>query len=156
VKHATSTTSKETPMRQSTITSNKPLTRRTAIIPGLFVALLAVAALAASAEPAGAVTQQKLEKAGWVCIAPLPVADEQHCFRPRGFERFLGEKARAVTALVFDPSGQEFLGTEINVRGDIFHGQPCPTDPPTYEYTYLGPIFGLDYWACHRFDSDHL
>jgi hypothetical protein len=23
-------------------------------------------------------------------------------------------------------------------------------------YTYLGPIFGLDYWACHRFDSDHL
>ena len=58
-------------------------------------------------------------------------------------------------ALVFDASGREYFGTELNVRAGHLHGQPCPTDPPTYEYTYLGPIFGLDYWACHRFDSDH-
>jgi hypothetical protein len=143
-------------MHQSTITEEKPRMGRSALISGLFVGLLATAALAASAAPAGAVTQQKLEKAGWVCIAPLPVTDEQHCARPRGFERFMSEQAKTLTFLVFDHDGEEFLGTEFNVRGDIFHGQPCPTDPPTYEYTYLGPIFGLDYWACHRFDSDHL
>jgi hypothetical protein len=40
-----------------------------------------------------------------------------------------------MTFLVFDPSGEKFLGTEFNIRGDIFNGQPCPTDPPTYEYT---------------------
>jgi hypothetical protein len=136
--------------------NKKPATRRTAVIPGLFVGLLAVAAMAVSAGPAGAVTQSKLEKAGWTCIAPLPVTDEQHCFGPNGFEGLISGEAKAVKALVFDPSGQEFLGVEINIRSDVFHGQPCPTDPPTYEYTYLGPIFGLDYWACHRFDSDHL
>jgi hypothetical protein len=53
-------------------------------------------------------------------------------------------------------AAEPYAGTERLIRGDLFHNQPCPTDPPTYEYTYLGPIFGLDYWACHRFDSDHL
>lgn len=130
--------------------------RRTTIITSLLAVALAAVALAASASPAGAVTQSGLEKAGWSCIAPLPVTDEQHCARPGGLERFISGQAKTMTLLVFDPSGKEFLGTEFNVRGDIFHGQPCPTDPPTYEYTYLGPIFGLDYWACHRFDSDHL
>jgi hypothetical protein len=130
--------------------------RRTPVIVGLSVGLLAAVALAGSAAPAAAATAPQLEKAGWTCVAPVPVTDEQHCFAPNGFQRLITEEAKAVKALVFDPSGQEFLGVEINVRGDIFHGQPCPTDPPTYEYTYLGPIFGLDYWACHRFDSDHL
>lgn len=136
--------------------------RRTALIPGLFVGLLVAAAFAASAGPAGAVSQtgavsqSKLEKAGWVCIAPLPVTDEYHCARPGGFARLFSGEAKTMTLLVFDADGEEFLGTEFNIRGDIFQGQPCPTDPPTYEYTYLGPIFGLDYWACHRFDSDHL
>ena len=31
----------------------------------------------------------RLEKAGWTCIAPLPVTDEQHCFAPKGFERLV-------------------------------------------------------------------
>jgi hypothetical protein len=143
-------------MRQSPITTRKPPMRRTPVIVGLSVGLLAAVALAGSAAPAAAATAPQLEKAGWTCVAPVPVTDEQHCFAPNGFQRLITEEAKAVKALVFDPSGQEFLGVEINVRGDIFHGQPCPTDPPTYEYTYLGPIFGLDYWACHRFDSDHL
>ena len=62
-----------------------------------------------------------------------------------------------LTVLVFDAEGEEFLGTETNVRNDLFHNQerPCPTDPPTYRYTYLGGI-GLNYWACHHFASDHL
>jgi hypothetical protein len=130
--------------------------RRFTIIPGVAAVALTAVALAISAAPAGAVTQSQLEKAGWTCIAPVPVTAEQHCFGPKGFERLITEDAKAVKALVFDPSGQDFLGVEVNIRGDVFHGQPCPTDPPSYEYTYLGPIFGIDYWACHRFDSDHL
>jgi hypothetical protein len=146
-------------VRQITIMKGKPSIRRTMLIPGMFVGLLAVAALAASAAPAEAVSQQKLEKAGWFCIAPLHVTHEQHCFGPKGFDRLTdpSSEAKAVKALVFD--GQEFLGVEVNIHDDVFNGQPCPTDPPRYEYTYLNTpeLFpGLNYWACHRFDSDHL
>jgi hypothetical protein len=130
--------------------------RRFTIIPGLLTIALAAVALGASASPANAATTSQLERAGWTCIAPEPVTDEQHCARPGGLERLFSEQAKAMTFLVFDAAGEEFLGTEFNLRGDVFHGQPCPTDPPTFEYTHLLPIFGLDYWACHRFDSDHL
>lgn len=130
--------------------------RRFTIIPGLLAVALAAVALGASASPANAATQSQLEKAGWTCIAPEPVTNEQHCVRPGGLASLFSGQAKTMTFLVFDPTGEEFLGTEFNVRGDIFHGQPCPTDPPSFEYTWLFPIFGLDYWACHRFDSDHL
>ena len=143
-------------MRQSTITKRKSPRGRSALTTSLVVGLLAVAAMAVSAASAGAATQSQLEKAGWTCVPGLPLTEEQHCFSPKGFDRLVSGEAKAVKALVFDPTGRTFLGTELNVRDDVFHGQPCPTDPPTYEYTYLGPIFGLDYWACHRFDSDHL
>jgi hypothetical protein len=128
------------------------------VIPGVVLGLVAAAALIASAGSAGAVNTNTLEKAGWTCITAPPVTDELHCARPGGLERLFTGEAKTLTFLVFDASGEEFLGTEFNIRGDLFHNpdRPCPTDPPTYKYTYLGPIFGLDYWACHRFDSDHL
>jgi hypothetical protein len=149
-------------MRQSAIVRGKPPMRHSPVIAGLFVGLVAAVALAGSAAPARAATAPQLEKAGWTCIPPL-ITDELHCFSPRGFDRLIRGEAKVVKALVFDPRGQEFLGTEINVRNDVFlHGQdrPCPTED-SGEYTYLYPIylqFGLelDYWACHRFDSDHL
>lgn len=56
-----------------------------------------------------------------------------------------------MTFLVFHES--EFLGTELIVRADLFNGQPCPTDPPSRQYTHLLPLLGLDYYACHRYDS---
>ena len=127
--------------------------RRITIITTALAAGLASLAIAG---PASAVTTSALEKAGWNCIAPLPVTDELHCARPGGLPALLTGQTRALTMLVFDSSGTQLLGTEHNVRGDVFNGQPCPTDPPTYKYTYLGPIFGIDYWACHRFNSDHL
>ena len=126
--------------------------RRTTLITGLLGAALASAAMAV---PASAVTSSQLQRAGWDCIAPLPVTNELHCARPGGLVRMLTGQARTLPMLVFDPSGETFLGTELNVRGDIFNHQPCPKDPPTREYTDLGPIFGIDYWACHHFNSDH-
>jgi hypothetical protein len=127
--------------------------RRITVITSLLAATVAALSVAV---PASAVTTSQLERAGWDCIAPVPVTDELHCARPGGLAGLFSGNARTVPMLVFDPSGRTFLGTEINVRGDIFHGQPCPKDPPTYKYTYLRPIFGIDYWACHHFNSDHL
>jgi hypothetical protein len=125
--------------------------RRT-IIPGLLAAALASLA---TAVPASAVTSSQLQRAGWDCISPLPVTHQLHCARPGGLVRMFTGQARTLPMLVFDPSGASFLGTEINVRDDVFHQQRCPKDPPTYEYTDLAPIFGIDYWACHHFNSDH-
>ncbi len=140
-------------------TSMKSLMPRIAI-PGVFVGLLAAAALVVSTGPAGAVTRSQLEDRGWACLVPsdfVPGAtDEPHCARPHVVERFLSGKAKAATLLVFSSNGEEFLGAEHNIRGDLYHGQPCPTDGPTYKYTHLLSMFGLDYWACHRFESDHL
>jgi hypothetical protein len=143
-------------MRQLTIWKEKPPIRRTTVIPGLFLGLLAAAALAASAAaPAGAVTQSQL-KPGWTCITVPGLTDQQHCARTRDLERFLNGEAKTMKMLVFDSSGETFLGTEINVRDDVFHDQPCPTDS-TGEYTHLTDLgLPFDYWACHRFDSDHL
>ncbi len=102
--------------------------RRTTIITGLLAAALTSLAVAV---PASAVTTSQLERARWECIAALPVTDELHCARRGGLARLFGGEARAMPMLVFDASGETFLGTEINVRGDVFHGQPCPKDPPT-------------------------
>jgi hypothetical protein len=133
--------------------------RRKTTITALFSASLVALALAASGSvaPAGAVTPSHLEKHGWTCITAEPVTDQLHCARTRGLDRMFSLEAKTLKMLVFDSSGETFLGTELNVRDDVFHEQPCPTDPPTYKYTYLGDAFpGLDYWACHRFASDHL
>ena len=126
--------------------------RRTTIITGPLAAALALLAMAV---PASAVTSSQLQRAGWDCIAPLPVTNELHCARPGGLVRMFTGQARTLPMLVFEPSGETFLGTEINVRGDVFQNRPCPKDPPTFQYTDLEPIFGIDYWACHHFNSDH-
>ena len=130
--------------------------RHIRIAPALSIAVLAATALAVSAAPAGAATAQQLEKAGWICIAPEPLTAQLHCVKPRAFVRALSGEAATFSMRVFDETGQEFLGTEFNIRGDLYSGQPCPTDEPDHEYTWLLPLFGLDYYACHRFDSDHV
>ena len=132
--------------------------RRKTTITALLATSLVALALAASGSvaPAGAVTPSQLREHGWTCITAEPVTDQLHCARSRGLARMFSGEAKTLKMLVFDSSGETFLGTEMNVRGDIFHGQPCPTDPPTYKYTHLLGTFGLDYYACHRFDSDHL
>jgi len=121
----------------------------------VFAVLLAlVVALGASTASAGSVSPAKLVKAGWDCIV---VFGAVHCAPPGGLARVLAGTARSMTFLVFggtDPTSEDapFLGTEIIKHHDIFHGEPCPTDPPG-EYTDLEPLIGLPYWACHHYDS---
>ncbi len=95
----------------------------------------------------------QLDEQGWDC--PV-VFGAVHCAPPGGLARVGSGEAETMTFLVFSTSDGSFRGTELIVRADIFNGQPCPTDPPSRQYTYLnaGPHdIGLDYYACHRYDS---
>ena len=123
-------------------------------------AALLLAAAPTLASPRG-VNPGTLGRQGWTCI---DVVHAVHCVAPGLGPKVFSGKATAFTALVFDThdpgdDDAELLGTEFNIRSDLFRpGRPCPTDPtPSGEpggYTYL-PSIGvpLDYYACHRFDS---
>jgi hypothetical protein len=88
---------------------------------------------------------------GWTCAF---VYHAVHCLPPGAFDGIVTGTAETATALVFDAHSSRFLGTELNIRADQFKDQPCPTDPPSREYTHFS-LIGLpfDYYACHRFDS---
>lgn len=105
------------------------------------------AAIATAAGSSGGHTADQLLNAGWECVTPP--GDNVHCTQELAA---LGRDDR-VTFRVFNVNTGEFLGTEMLVHEDVFKGQPCPTDPPSRQYTYLGPILGLPYYACHRYDS---
>jgi len=115
------------------------------------------AAAAKAASPsAGGVSPATLTRAHWDCLF---VVHAVHCLRPGAFDAIGAGTAVTFSVLVFDtndPASQNapFLGTEFNIRADHFHGQPCPTDPPSGQYTYLPDIgVPIDFYACHRFDS---
>ncbi|MGH2658559.1 MAG: hypothetical protein ACRDHS_02555 [Actinomycetota bacterium] len=126
--------------------------RRVAIIASLVGTLLTIGAPPASAT---GVSPAQLGQAGWGCLFVL---GSVHCAPPGGLDRVVAGTAETMTFLVFrteDPAAEEapFLGTELIIRADLFQGQPCPTDPPGQQYTDLEPLLGLDYFACHRYDS---
>ena len=124
---------------------------------GRFIIIAALAGvlgtLVATAASARGPSWQQLDKQGWDC--PV-VFGAVHCAPPGGLARVGSGEAETMTFLVFSTSDGSFLGTELIVRSDIFNGQPCPTDPPSREYTYLNAPphdIDLDYYACHRYDS---
>jgi hypothetical protein len=97
-----------------------------------------------------------LHAEGWDC---LYVVHAVHCLAPGELPSVTAGTAEEFTVLVFDTMDPEssdapYLGEEVNIRADLFEGQPCPDDPPSREYTYL-PDLGvqLDYYGCHKFDS---
>jgi hypothetical protein len=110
-------------------------------------------AAAQGAGPAG------LARAGWTCFQPPPEFNPYiHCAPPGQFEAIVSGEARAAMFIAFettdiDAESAPLLGTERLIRGDLYNGQPCPTDPPTYEYSSLYQRFGWDYYICHTFDS---
>ena len=111
---------------------------------------------------ASGVNPGTLGQHGWSCA---DVVHAVHCIPPGLGAKAFGGQAEAFTVLVFDtrdPKDQDaaLLGTEFNIRGDLFRaGRPCPTDPTSSgeagHYTYLPDIgVPLDYYGCHRFDSE--
>lgn len=107
------------------------------------IAVTALALMIAAPASAHGVSPQKLTNAGWECfdVPGLGV----HCPPP-------GHHASTATMTVLyfdttDPAATHapFSGTELLLRADLYHGQPCPqegTDP-----WHLLP-FG--YYACHH------
>jgi len=132
-------------------------------------ALLAVAALSvAPRASADGVSPAQLTQAGWDCIYPGDFNPNVHCFAPgqlAGVEAGTAASALLVAFATPDVNATQapLLGTERMIRADLFHNQPCPTDPPgypgattsppLYEWSYLGPRFGWNYYICHTFDS---
>jgi hypothetical protein len=97
-----------------------------------------------------------LHAEGWDCVY---VVHAVHCLAPGVLPTVSSATAEEFTVLVFDTMDPEsrdapFLGEEVNVRADLFEGQPCPDDPPSRQYTYL-PDIGVpfEYYGCHKFDS---
>jgi hypothetical protein len=108
---------------------------------------------------AGGLSPAQLAKAGWTCILPPPEFNPNvHCLPSDQLAGVVSGEARVVISLAFatDDLGAaeaRLLGAERMIRADVFAGQPCPTDPPSLEYSWLYPRFGWDYYICHTFDS---
>jgi hypothetical protein len=117
------------------------------------IALPSTAVLGAGTGPA------QLDRAGWDCfLPPVEFNPNVHCAPPGQLERIVSGEARTAMFVAFatddlDATSAVFLGTERLIRADLFRGQPCPTDPPSYEYSSLFERFAWDYYICHTFDS---
>jgi hypothetical protein len=125
----------------------------------ILVVLGILAIVPVSTASAGGPSPAQLQRAGWTCILPPPDFNPNvHCLPADQLAGVASGEARVVISLAFrtsdlDATSAELLGTERMIRADLFAGQPCPTDGPGYEYSWLYPRFGWDYYICHTFDS---
>lgn len=119
--------------------------RKLLVVLGTLILLSSAVTIAgASAEGQNA---SQLEDAGWTCIVAGP-SDWIHCFPP---SQNPSAAPATLQVKVFDVAGYPFLGTELLIRADLYHGQPCPQDDSeTYE-----PVPGMPYLACHHFQTGH-
>ncbi len=129
---------------------------RRLLIP-VMLGLLAVLPVSTVSAQGGGPAQ--LQRAGWACFQPPPDFNPYiHCAPPGQLEGIVSGEAAAGMFLAFattdlGATDAPLLGTERMIRADLFHGQPCPTDPSSFEYSWLFPRFGWDYYICHTFDS---
>ena len=112
------------------------------------IAALALALATAAAGQTGGLSPKQLSDHGWICVNATGV----HCAPPG---TSLPPTAPTLQLLYFDttdPSSDDanLLGTETLLRSDLFHGQPCPTEP-SGEYHVVGDLGGgVTYYGCHR------
>ncbi len=124
----------------------------------VMILAVVIAVVAATSAQAQGSSPAQLTRAGWSCFLPPPFNPNVHCAPPKQLQGVISGKAIAAMFVVFrtddvNSENAEFVGTERLIRGDHFHGQPCPTDPPSYQYSWLFPRFGWNYYICHTFDS---
>jgi hypothetical protein len=122
-----------------------------------------------SGAQAAGLSPAQLAKAGWDCFLPPSFNPNIHCAPPGQLAAIISGEARAAMFVAFatddiNATSAPLLGLEKLIRGDLFHNQPCPTDPPggppgatssppLYSWSWLFPRFGWDYYICHNFDS---
>ena len=111
----------------------------------LLVLMLAVAGVAY----AGGHTTAQLEKAGWSCVIAGPHG-WTHCFPPS--TNPTGAAPATMQVKVFEDETGPYLGTELLIRANLYHDQPCPQIGGG---PYEGPLDlgGTDYFACHHFHT---
>jgi hypothetical protein len=128
----------------------------------LMLATILVASLSGSLAAqalAGGLGPAQLAAAGWDCFQPPPDFNPYiHCAPPGQLKGIVSGEAKAAMFVAFATTDLAatsalVLGTERLIRSDLYRGQPCPTDPPTYQYSSLFPRFGWAYHICHTFDS---
>jgi len=130
--------------------------RRLLVIAGMLGLLAALPVSTVSAQGGG---PAQLQEAGWDCFQPPPDFNPYiHCAPPGQLEGIVSGEAAAGMFIAFATTDLRathapLLGLERMIRADLFHGQPCPTDPPTFEWSSLYPRFGWNYYICHTFDS---
>jgi hypothetical protein len=113
------------------------------------VMLFATIGLGASAAEAHGNSPAKRVAAGWDCfnVPGLGV----HCTPPGA-----GASSASISLQVFDTSDPadthgKMTSTEILIRADLYHGQPCSTDGlDEYEPLDLDGDGQVDYYACHH------
>jgi len=105
--------------------------------------LVTLAALAFSGTAWAGHVPAQLERAGYFCFNAGP-SNFTHCLKAEQFGY------PAVPVKVFSEDGNDYLGTEMLLREDIYKGQPCHQDGLDY-WEYNGDI---GYYACHHFYTD--
>ena len=81
------------------------------------------------------VSPDQLTARGWVCLVPPPLPDRVVCRAPN--QQFpsptipVDQRAPTFTLLVFDRAGT-FIGTQIGIREDLYHGQTCESTGTSY------------------------
>ena len=124
-----------------------------ALLLGALTAMPTMTALAGGTGPA------QLARAGWDCFQPPPEFNPYiHCAPPGQLAEIVSGEARVATLVAFattdiNATDADILGLERLMRADLYHGQPCPTDPPSYLYSSLYERFAWNYYICHTFDS---
>jgi len=145
------------------------MARRMLLLAVLVMVATAASTSLATAGTAGSLDPAQLAQAGWTCFLPPAFNPNVHCAPPGQFQAISDGTARAGMFVAFatddlNATSAPLLGTERLIRGDLFHGQPCATDPPggppgttttppLYAWSWLYPRFGWDYYICHTFDS---
>lgn len=119
----------------------------------IFVILLFGVLMGTGVAGAAGENPAQLSKAGWSCFNAGP-HDWVHCIPPGA-----GSSAATMIVKVFDTTDltatdADYLGTELLIHIDLYHGQPCPQND-LEGYEILLPVTGAPYYACHHFDTDH-
>ncbi len=116
----------------------------------LFVAtLVTVAAAAASIGPAAAaVTPAQLQAQGWSCFIPPNLSDTIVCGNPaHGLPPVppAADGRSSYSFLLFTLAG-EFKANVHMIRGDLYHGQPCPQIGGLYTFNLAN-----GYYRCETY-----
>jgi hypothetical protein len=120
----------------------------------LVAAALCAACVAAGTANADGITPSQLSAAGWTCIQPRIDPTLTLCVAPGvGLPPLPGtpgfaDRAPSFDVLVFENATGAFIGTQHDLRPDIYERgtPPCPQQPGG-EYIYNARN---DYWFCTR------